>query len=333
MSYTITLTNQSPITIDTGEIDNSTSLTLIGKNVPNYGEAIAQNLVDMMQNFAGTDEPNGIVTGQLWYDTNNNILKIYNGSDYTRIATTVVGPTAPSTANPGDLWWDNFNSQLKIYSGAAWIVIGPYTGSESPIYADNIADTSNVVREVARINVNNSNAMVISTTAFTAKTSYAGITNIPNGLYVINNQTIGGSLTVLGTAYLTAQAAKYADLAENYNSDFEYEAGTVVMIGGTAEVTAANIPNTHKVVGVVSDKPAYLMNSELAGIKVAVALQGRVPCKVIGLIEKGDLLTSSDVSGVACRNNAASAGTIIGKALENYNSDSIGEIEIIVGKH
>jgi hypothetical protein len=75
------------------------------------------------------------------------------------------------------------------------------------------------------------------------------------------------------------------------------------------------------------------MNADCEGTRVAVALQGRVPCKVIGSVERGDTLIASDILGVAISSVNAGAGSIIGKALNSYNSDEIGFIEILVGKH
>jgi hypothetical protein len=161
-----------------------------------------------------------------------------------------------------------------------------------------------------------------------------GLSGMVTGNQIITgNLTVQQNLTVTGTATLTASNAKYADLAEYYTSDVEYEAGTVVMIGGSAEVTAANIVGTTKVVGVVSINPAYLMNSECEGVKVAVALQGRIPCKVIGRVERGDLLIASDIPGVAISSIDPTAGSIIGKSLQSHDADGQGIIEIVAGKH
>jgi hypothetical protein len=122
-------------------------------------------------------------------------------------------------------------------------------------------------------------------------------------------------------------------LAEFYSSDVEYEPGTVVEFGGDAEVTVSKEAATTRVAGVVSTNPAFVMNSEQEGTRVCVALQGRVPCKVVGKIRKGDLIVTSGITGVAVSaGSVASPGTIIGKALENYDSDSIGKIEIVVGR-
>jgi hypothetical protein len=132
----------------------------------------------------------------------------------------------------------------------------------------------------------------------------------------------------------TATESYYADLAENYTADADYEPGTVLVFGGDAEVTVCSSKGDHRVAGVVTTNPAHLMNAELEGENVTgIALQGRVPCKVIGTVVKGDLLVSSAVPGYAIVNNNPAVGTVIGKALESKDTDERGIIEVVVGKH
>jgi len=151
--------------------------------------------------------------------------------------------------------------------------------------------------------------------------------------------TTGGTSTagtITGTWSLASGSkmqATYADLAEYYEGDKEYSVGTVVVFGGEREITSSNVKADHRVAGVVSDNAAYVMNTDCPGIKTLIALQGRVPCRVVGKISKGDLLITSSISGVAVSAGSdARAGTIIGKALENYDSDHIGTIEVAVGR-
>ena len=125
----------------------------------------------------------------------------------------------------------------------------------------------------------------------------------------------------------TATSAKYADLAEKYESDEELEAGTVVCFGGEKEITACEHEAHHAVAGVISTDPAYMMNSDADG--QYVALTGRVPCKVTGPVAKGDLLVSSSVKGHAKADNNAQAGRIIGKAVGS-NEAGEGVIEVLV---
>lgn len=128
----------------------------------------------------------------------------------------------------------------------------------------------------------------------------------------------------------TASSAYYADLAENYVADEQYEPGTVVQFGGDFEVTVAS-NKTPRVAGVVSTNPAYLMNALQEGEHVvAVALQGKVPCKVAGYVSKGDMMISGG-QGYAIAAEHPKIGTVIGKALEDFHGE-YGVINIVVGK-
>ena len=157
---------------------------------------------------------------------------------------------------------------------------------------------------------------------------------IPNN----TSRNIGASGSRWNTMYAqtfngTATTAKYADLAENYVGDEAYEPGTVVVFGGEAEVTTTNTKGDRRVAGIVSTDPAYLMNSELDAVNtVAVALQGRVPCKVIGSVFKGDMLVASAISGYAMVDNDPKIGTVIGKAVETKLEPDKGVVEVVVGR-
>ena len=129
----------------------------------------------------------------------------------------------------------------------------------------------------------------------------------------------------------TATQARYADLAEKYEADADYEPGTVLVIGGDKEVTVTDEPGSFAVAGVVSTDPAYLMNSEADG--VAIALRGRIPCKVAGTCKKGDVLITSDTPGhamVAGDPKLLSPLQIIGRALAHKTEAAPGVVEIIV---
>ena len=130
-----------------------------------------------------------------------------------------------------------------------------------------------------------------------------------------------------------ASSANYADLAENYLADAAYEPGTVLVFGGENEVTVTDKHNDRRVAGVVSTAPGYLMNSELTGeTVVALALQGRVPCKVVGPVKKGDILVTSAKKGYAIVNNDPVVGTVIGKAVGTKTDLGDGVVEVVVGR-
>ena len=209
------------------------------------------------------------------------------------------------------------------------------------------------------------NILVSGNGNITGNLGVASNANIGGNLGVTNNANIGGNLGVAGNANisgnlgvtgnlvttkittgnsstagtitgnwtLTANSrfeATYADLAEYYVADFDYDPGTVLEFGGEFEVTIAE-NGTQRVAGVVSTEPAYVMNSLCEGEHiVALALQGRVPTKVRGNIKKGDMLISGG-EGYARPSPTPIIGTVIGKALENFNGTE-GLIEVAVGR-
>ena len=122
-------------------------------------------------------------------------------------------------------------------------------------------------------------------------------------------------------------------MAENYTADAVYEPGTVVVFGGDEEVTVTKVRGDNRVAGIVSENPAYLMNSNQEGNNVtAIALQGRIKVKVIGMVRKGQMLVTSSTEGFASASTNPEIGTVIGKALETRTSGDQGIIEVVVGR-
>ena len=170
-------------------------------------------------------------------------------------------------------------------------------------------------------------------------TSLATITGsvVTDGTAQITSGAITGATNITATGTVTANlfsgvatAARYADLAEKYTTDADYEAGTVVKIGGDAEITMTTEHADTEVFGVISTAPAYLMNKDIDGLPVA--LQGRVPVKVIGKVSKGQRLTSSDVPGLAWAvDENTPIQAIIGRSLENKTDGDQGVVEAVIG--
>ena len=165
----------------------------------------------------------------------------------------------------------------------------------------------------------------------------------------ISNPTVSGSITTTtitagseatsGTIYgqwslgnSSTLQASYADLAEFYEGDQDYEPGTVLVFGGDKEVTTTSVINDTRSAGVVTTNPAYVMNKDQTGIKVCIALAGRVPVKVVGRVKKGDMLTTSATPGYAVKALNPTLGAIIGKALEDKDYGEAGVIQVAVGR-
>jgi hypothetical protein len=182
-------------------------------------------------------------------------------------------------------------------------------------------------------------AGTVTTAAQPNITSVGTLTSLSvSGALTTSNITTGANSTagsITGNWTLTAGSrfnATYADLAERYVADAQYEPGTVLVFGGEYEVSISGEDSSHRVAGVVSTEPAYLMNSECQGEYVVdLALIGRVPVKVMGPIRKGDLIVTSENAGYGKANNEARARTIIGKALEHMN-ELDGVVEVLIGR-
>jgi hypothetical protein len=312
-----------------GLVDGNSSSPYIDFNTSNTA-------VDFNVRLAATGPSAGVGAGNLY--ANAAIVAIGNAL--------TVGTTANITGNvtAGNVSATTFTGAL---TGAA-STAGTVTTAAQP----NITSTGTLTSLAVTGNISAGN---VSATTFTGALTGAATTAGTVTTAAQPNITSVGTLTSLGvsgaltTTQITAGAnttagnitgnwtlttgssltATYADLAEYYEADVKYLPGTVLMFGGEKEVTLAD-DGTNKVAGVVSTNPAYVMNSTCPGLLTAVALQGRVPCKVRGKISKGDMLISGG-NGFARPNQFPSMGTVIGKALQDFDGYE-GVIEVAVGR-
>lgn len=497
MAYIVNKTNSSSspnsYTVQDGVINNQTDLSFVGKGYAGYGETIGENFLHLLENFANSSAPSKPITGQLWWDSTNNKLQVYNGAAFqTAGGSAPYQSEQPSNLAAGDIWIDSDTGQMYFYNGTSSVLVGPpsSTGTTNGFTFDSILDSGDTTQNITKLFNDGNLIAIISEDTFTPKVSLSGFASIKKGITlstaitdnkfqgtatdadalggvaaanylrsnandtatgvisiandgglvvgadaditltvdstggIISNTVVntditfkvndagvtttvmtidgsesrvgigtttpstkldisgtttstafagpltgnvsgnltssgantmgtlamGGTLTTknilpdtdasydigsltkkYNTVFAKATSAQYADLAEIYESDSQYEVGTVVIFGGEKEITVSSMGADTRVAGVISENPAYLMNNEATG--QAVALQGKVPCKVIGQISKGDMLvTHSQHPGVARKGIDPKIGTVIGKALEEYNSNEIGTINIVAGR-
>jgi len=171
MSYIINKTDGSILTeIVDGTVDQTaTDLTLVGKNSSSYGESFNENFVHLLENFANTSQPNNPITGQLWFDTSENRLKIYDGLGFRVSGGSIVSNTIPSTIGQGDIWIDSRRKQLYFNDGVSTILAGPawstfqgITGCE----VIDINDTNQNLRTIILFKVGGALLGIFSSTQF-----------------------------------------------------------------------------------------------------------------------------------------------------------------------
>ena len=341
-----------------GEVDNtSTSLNLLGKNYLGYGELIAENFVHMLENFASTTPPGDeeVLTGQLWFNTGENRLAVRDGGTngvnpgWKTLAHLTAKSTRPiEESRLGDFWYDSTNKALKVYTGdltlpgadsKGWVTASAFQGGSGISFAS-LVDTATppISHSVVRLNVNGICVAIISVDAeFTIAASHAipGFSVIGKG---INMNTTGNDTQLFNPNAFKLRGismeAEFADVAEIYVGDATYEPGTVVSLGGEAEVTQTTSFADQNVFGIVSSRPAYLMNARRKHDKNAmpIAVAGRIPVKVKGTVNRGDRLVASDVPGIAQSASIdAPAWSIIGRSLGNFSGEGIGKVEATVG--
>lgn len=232
MAYTINKTDGSILTtVADGQIDNlSTDITLIGKNYSGFGEILNENLVKMLENFASTTRPKSPLKGEIWFDSSENRLKVYNGVDFATVGSATISALQPTTLNPGDLWFNETDRQLYFYDGSNTILLGPlYTSLQglSGFRIENIVDSQNQTRVVAALYVGNTLVGIFSKDSFTPKNDIPGF--VGSVLPGFNGANINGFR-------LNARATD-SDKLNGKNSDIYVTKDTNNIINGTVSLT------------------------------------------------------------------------------------------------
>lgn len=294
------------------------------------------------------------IAGNLWA---GNIHANIGGNVRANIQGTIFTPTQPFITSLGTLTGLSIDGQLNARdivpdTNLTYALGSSNTTRWNKLWVYDI-DTSGVLTLAGTFNTTGNNQATSTTTGdirvkgglsietgnlFIGGSAGRSITatgniTIVNGNLIPNTNgiaNIGSPGSSFNTVHAVATSAKYADLAEIYKSDTVYEYGTVVVFGGAAEITVTNEFADHRVAGVISQNPAYLMNNAAEGLPVA--LRGRVPVRVIGPVAKGDLLVTSTTPGYA-RSVGSDTGygaRIFAKAIEENNNNKTKIIEAVI---
>jgi hypothetical protein len=254
MAYQINKTDGTIIaTVADGQIDDrSTDITLIGKNYSGFGEIFNENLIKILENFAESTQPDHPLRGQIWFDSSESKLKVYNGVSFVPVSSATISSTQPSTLAIGDLWYDDVGEQLFFFDGASAILLAPaYSSSQSlsGLRVDTILDTLNQTRVITSLYNNGILLGIFAKDSFTPKITIVGYTgSIAPGFNVgtlanfkiratcTNSDSLGGSPA---TTYVRADTAN----AINGQLQITVDAGLIVGSAnqGSLFVTNGNV--------------------------------------------------------------------------------------------
>jgi microcystin-dependent protein len=217
MPYTVNFTdsnNKTPITVFDNTSNSDTSLLFPGRNVTGYGQIIAENFLSLLENFASSNQPVNPTEGQLWYDSTNSIMLLWDNTSWKAASGIQKGPTAPPTeaSKVGELWVDTTNQQLRIYTGTRWLLVGPTESSVDGLrygpVVESISDSDNITRYILTFYIADIPVIVFSKDSFTPKVIVPGFSTIRSGVNIpvptTSNEIenfVGGFLpTMYGTA-------------------------------------------------------------------------------------------------------------------------------------
>lgn len=346
------------IEFDVSGVANVLLLTTSGATLP--GNVVTGNLLTDNYYFANgvpfvsggtvkfdaqSTAPSSPDAGDFWFNTNNGIVYQYvdDGDseqwvDITGIATppattSTVANTVVQRDTNGSITANNIASNTIVSTGA--ISATYFVGNGSLLTG--IATTPELIQSgTSEITFISPSGTIRANVAGTTMASFTSSGFVVGNIINQNSNgvgTIGSPGGYFERVYATSTSALYADLAEIYEADANYDPGTVLIFHGAKDLTTTTIDHDPRVAGVVSTNPAYIMNSGAPGLQLA--LTGRVPCRVQGPVNKGDVLVTSTTAGVAqaIDNDFWVPGCTLGKSLDTIEDDSIQLIEIAVGRY
>jgi len=356
MAYTINLTDGNVFAvIADGTTNTASSMVLVGKNFAGYGEFLDENFIHLLENGANTTPPSSPLTGQLWWDKTNNLLKVYNGVIFKTISAATASSSQPTNNVTGDLWYDTLNQQVKVFTGSAFIVVGPaFTSGQGTTGAipETVNDAGGSPHFITSLFVNNSRVAIVSKDAnFTPAAPI--VTTFPtifNGVTLWNS----GSPVFGGTA-------TNADLLDSLNStDFMRATANTATTGilrvlndtglfvGSGNVFNASVSGADAFVRSNTNGGNLVIQANVGGTLFEVAraqgLNGTFAVSnaatvgstlsVIGNVTGGNLVTGARVSAVGniTGGNIISAGTVssvVITATGNVQAGNVGTSGVI----
>ena len=260
MAYQINRFNRSLLTtVEDGTLDETTDIKFVGKNYAGYGEAHNENFLFLLENFSGANEPPKPISGQLWFDSGAQRMKFRDSNNKWRtVGGAEVSASQPAGLATGDFWWDSGNEQLYVYNGTEFILIGPQDAGEglTQMVSQTVIDTTDVSRSVIVSYINDVPITVYSPVEFTIKNvagnTIDGFGTIHQGVTLRDTDNETGETTTLYRFHGTATDAdrlgglSASDFARSSDPSFDtlIEAPAAgILVGGVFSMSVVDGSN------------------------------------------------------------------------------------------
>jgi hypothetical protein len=319
MPYIITKSNGKTLTtVADGSIDNSTSLTFVGRNYAGYGAILDQNLFYLLENFSKSSSPKNPVQGQLWFDSTNLKLNVYDGLTFKPLSFTSTAKTQPNNSTTGDFWFNPNTNQLSINYGGTFInVSGSGSSGGSSSVLATVKDNSNVSHLVLKSNINTNTVYLSSVdTPYSVNISdtiYSSFSYIGKGISLPGADANGKTATTINDGYLffgSASDALRADSLSTFVNTLEGVSYYSASDGSVPSTIVARDPYgniyAQTLYGVATSANALLVNNSTYQTAVTSSTANTIAARD----SSGNLRAANFIGGVSSATFASSAGSL-----------------------
>lgn len=328
MAYTINKYNGVQlIVLEDGTVDTSTSIGLVGRNYVGYGEIQNENFLYILENFANTNPPARPIEGQLWFNTTNDLLHVYDGAKWVIVGSAVISETPPDAPPNGAFWYKMPYGTLHVYEGGEWRFVGPETAegfATTRTRSSTLFDSDGNKKPVILIEINGNIVGIITSQAFTLApgSAPAGFGTLAAGINLIFGIELKGNVQGKATRADRFETARSINGTPfDGTTDVTVRANTTNHLVRGAYLTGADFDGAIQTTWAVDATPNNLIGKVVARDSSGNFSAGTITANLTGNVQ-GNVTAASGTSSF----DTVTANKFIGATLTG-NADTASRLE------